>query len=119
MDEREMAAHVLEVVDQAAYRNSAHRVLSVRVEIGGRRHLDPLGIMRHFQQAARNTVASGARLVIEFLPVRRHCASCGADFLGDLRDVPCPQCRYPHTGAVSGEELRVVNIEVEPREPQA
>ena len=110
-----MASHLLEIVDQVAYRNSARRVLCVQVEIGGRRVFDPVGIMRHFQQAARGTVADGARLEIRFLPVHRHCRNCGQDFdEPDPHKEACAHCGHPRSEAVGGEEARVVNIEVDP-----
>ena len=37
MDERELANHVLTIVDQTAYRLSARRILGVHLSVGGRR----------------------------------------------------------------------------------
>ena len=37
MDERELANHVLEIVDQTAYRGAARQVIGVHLAVGGRR----------------------------------------------------------------------------------
>ncbi len=114
MDEREMAAGLLEIIDQAAYKNSVRKVRKVHVALGGCRHVDQELLKQDFASAARNTVAEGAELEIQVLAVRRHCQSCGDTFEGELNDVPCPKCGHPHTEPVSGEEARVVDMEVDP-----
>jgi hydrogenase nickel incorporation protein HypA/HybF len=116
MDEHEMATGLLEIIDQTAYKNSVRKVRKVHVAIGGRRHLDQQRFKEDFAHAARNTVAEGAELEIQVLPVRRHCQSCGDTFEGEVRDLPCPKCGHPHTEPVSGEEARVVDMEVDPVE---
>jgi hydrogenase nickel incorporation protein HypA/HybF len=114
MDEREMAAGLLEIIDQTAYKNSVRKVRKVHVALGARRHVDQALLQEDFAHAARNTVAEGAELKIEILPLRRHCQSCGETFEGEIRDLPCPKCGHPHTEPVSGEEARIVDMEVDP-----
>ena len=113
MDERELANHVLEVLDQAAHRNAVSHVMGVRLAIGGRRHFDVERLQSSFADIARGTVADGARLEVNILPVDRHCRNCGADFAGSETDSPCPQCGHPVTEARGGEEVRVLDIQVD------
>ena len=113
MDEHEITTGLMEIIDQTAYRNSVKRVRKVHVELGGCRIFDPKQLQTDFAHAARNTVAEGAELEIKVLPVRRHCQSCGDTFDGDAHDLPCPHCGHPHTCPVTGEEARVVDMEVE------
>ena len=114
MDEHEVASGLLEIIDQAAYKNSVRKVRKVHVAIGGRRGLDQARLKADFANSARNTVAEGAELDIEILPVRRHCQNCGDTFNGDVHDLPCPKCGHPHTEPISGEEAKVVDMEVDP-----
>jgi hydrogenase nickel incorporation protein HypA/HybF len=113
MDEREVANHVVDLVDQAAYRNAVRRVVTVRLAIGGRRALDFERLQLTFDEVSRGTVADGARLVLELLSVLRHCLSCGEDFQATAADCPCPACGHPHTEARSGFEVRVLDMDVE------
>ncbi len=113
MDEHEITTGLLQIIDQTAYRNSVRRVRKVHVALGGRRILDAERLKDDFHRAARNTVADGAELEIQVLPVQRHCQACGATFSADAHDLPCPECGHPHTEPVSGEEARVVDMEVE------
>jgi hydrogenase nickel incorporation protein HypA/HybF len=113
MDERELANHVLEVLDQAAHRHAVGHVMGVRLAIGGRRNFDLERLRCDFAEAARGTVAEGARLEVKILPVARHCQNCGSDFDGSGADSPCPSCGHPVTEARGGEELRVLDIQVD------
>ncbi len=113
MDEREIANHVLAVVDQAAYQNAASRIVGVHLEIGGRRVVDPDRLRAAFADAARGTVAEGARLVVNVLPVRHHCRNCGHDFHASSAESACPECSHPHTEMIGGEELRLLRMELD------
>ncbi len=113
MTERELANHVLEAVDRAAYSNSVHRVSRVRIAVGGRRHFDFELLDHTFADAARGTVADGATLLVKLLPVMRHCQRCGSTFEGSAQDLGCRVCGHPHTEAINGEEVKVLDIEAD------
>ena len=116
MDERELANTVVEIVDRAAYRNAVHHVACVHIAIGGLRGFDLQALEAAFATAARDTVAEGARLVIRVLPVTRRCHNCGTNFEAAARDCECPHCNHPHTDPITGEEVRVLDMEVEDSE---
>jgi hydrogenase nickel incorporation protein HypA/HybF len=66
-----------------------------------------------FEAVAHGTVAEGAALKVNVLPVRHHCQNCGADFDGSAKDLPCPECEHPHTELMGGEEIRVLEVQVD------
>ena len=116
MDERELANHVVEIVDRAAYRNAVHHVACVHIAIGGRRAFDLQALEAAFGTVARGTVVEGARLEVRVLPVMRRCHNCGTNFEAAAADCECPHCGHPHTDPISGEEVRVLDMEVEESE---
>jgi hydrogenase nickel incorporation protein HypA/HybF len=113
MDEHELANHVLELADRTAYAHAARRIVSIHLAIGGRRIIDLERLLSTFDLVARGTVAEGAQLQVKVLPVPHHCCNCGADFEGTARDMPCPACGHPHTEPIGGEEIRVLEIQVD------
>jgi hydrogenase nickel incorporation protein HypA/HybF len=113
MDEREIANHVFAVVDQAAYQNSAMKILGIHLEIGGRRIFDHDRLQAAFNEVTRGTVAEGAHLFVKVLPVRHHCQNCGHDFNAGRAESPCPKCTHPHTELIGGEELRLLDMELD------
>jgi len=113
MDEREIASSVLAAVDQAAYQNAANRIVSLHLAIGGRRIFDPDRLQAVFAESARGTVAEGARLLVKVLPVQHHCQNCGLNFDAGLAESACPKCSHPHTEMIGGEELRLLEMELD------
>jgi hydrogenase nickel incorporation protein HypA/HybF len=110
MDEHELVSQILAAVDETAYRNAAQRVVGVHLAVGGRRCFNLDSLHERFKHEARGTVAEGAELVVKVLPVRHHCQNCGEEFDASSRECACPECGYPHTEMVSGEELRLVDV---------
>jgi hydrogenase nickel incorporation protein HypA/HybF len=116
MDERELANTVVEIVDRAAYRNAVHQVACVHIAIGGLRGIDLAALDAAFATVARGTVAEGARLEVRVLPVTRRCHNCGTNFEAAANDCECPHCGHCHTDPITGEEVRVLDMEVEDSE---
>jgi Zn finger protein HypA/HybF involved in hydrogenase expression len=104
MDERELANTVVEIVDRAAYRNGVHQVSRVHIAIGGLRVFD------------LERLDEGARLEVRVLPVTRRCHNCGTNFEAAADDCECPHCGHCHTDPITGEEVRVLDMEVEDSE---
>lgn len=113
MDEREVANFIFSAVDSAAYQHKAKRVVRVVVAIGGRRVFDSERLSQAFAVVTRGTVADGAQLEIRRQPVRYHCGACGNGFVAAPEQTGCAVCGNPHAQAISGDELRLVNIDVE------
>lgn len=113
MDEHELANHVLEIVDQNAYRIAAQRILAVHLAVGGRRVFNLERLRETFRKCAQGTVAEGAALFVKVLPVRHHCQGCGGNFDAPSGEYPCPDCGHPHTEMIGGEELRVLDMELD------
>jgi hydrogenase nickel incorporation protein HypA/HybF len=113
MDELELANEMLALLDQAAYRIASRRILTVHLAVGGRRVIDIERLCTVFRDVSRGTVAESAQLLVKVLPVRHHCQGCGSDFDGPGSDCPCTECGHPHTEMKGGEELRLLEMEVD------
>ena len=113
MEERELANHVLAIVDQTAYRIAARRILAVHLAIGGRRVFDLERHCNTFTDVARCTVAEGAQLFVKVLPIQHHCQGCGNNFEASNGEYPCPKCGHPHTEMRGGEELRLLDMDLD------
>ena len=113
MEEYELVSHVLQIIDQTAYRFAARRILGVHLAVGGCRVFDFDRLHSVFRDAARCTIAEGAELSVKVLPVPHHCQNCGDNFEATKSDCPCPRCNHLHTEIVGGEELRILSLEIE------
>lgn len=113
MNEHEIASSVLAIVDDAAYHNAATRISGLHLAIGGRRVFDPVRLQTTFAEDARGTVAEGAQLFVKVLPVEHHCQNCGLTFEAGSAETACPKCNHPHTEMLGGEELRLLDMELD------
>ena len=113
MDERELANQLVAALDHAAYRMSARRILTVHLAVGCRRVVDIERLCSVFHDVSSGTVAENAQLFVKVLPVSHHCQRCGCDFDGSSADCPCTECGHPHTEMKGGEELLLLDMEID------
>jgi hydrogenase nickel incorporation protein HypA/HybF len=114
MHELAVTQNVIELVIEEARKSGAARVRKVELVVGGMHGLVEDSVRFYFDLLARDTMAQGASLVIESLPLTVRCHRCKAE--SRLEDLPvriCLACGNARLEVVSGKELFVRNIEVE------
>ena len=67
MHELSLIADLMRKIEAVAREHQATRITGVRVKLGALSHISADHFREHFAQAARGTVAEGARLEIEVL----------------------------------------------------
>lgn len=65
MHEQSLLRGLMRQIDRVVRRENAIRVAEVRLRLGALAHISADHLREHFEQAARGTVAEGARLVID------------------------------------------------------
>jgi hydrogenase nickel incorporation protein HypA/HybF len=96
--------------DQAARHNVAH-ISKVTVRVGKMKAVEPSTLVACFELFAEGTIAQGAELVVEQVPVRARCGDCGEEFeIGGFR-FRCRRCDSAALAIISGEELYVESFE--------
>ncbi|GAM08715.1 putative hydrogenase nickel incorporation protein HypA [Geobacter sp. OR-1] len=115
MHEMSITQSVVEICRENA---AGRRVLAVTMEIGELSGVVPEAVEFCFAACAAGTVLEGARLDIVRIPGIGQCLDCGMEFpRGSLFD-PCPGCAGYRISQLSGEELRVLDLEVEDLPPR-
>lgn len=101
-----------EIVEILRRRSEGRRILRVVVEVGRLSCVAPEAMRFCFDLCAEGTPAAGARLEIVRTPGRGNCRTCGADV---PLESPLGRCDCGSTDLEwrSGEELRVVEMDVE------
>jgi len=113
MHELSLSQGIVDLVRDQAAANGARRVLRVRIAIGALSHVEPDAIEFGFDVVSRGTPAEGAILEIDRPPGRARCLPCDAEVTIATRDQPCPRCGTHRWVLVGGDELRVLELEVE------
>lgn len=108
-----LAQSIVELVEEHARRDSFTRVRTVRLAIGALSHVDPDAIAFGFDVVARGTVAEGAKLAIDRPRGTAYCTDCAKTVEVAAHGEPCPSCGGFKWMLVGGDEMRVVDLEVE------
>lgn len=112
MHEFGIADGLLKVAIETAECANAARVEQVNLRIGALAGVVDEALTFAFDALSEDTVAQGARLVIEPVPVTCYCENCAADFEPPRFSYRCPTCQALSRSIKTGRELQLVSIEV-------
>lgn len=113
MHELSIAHAVISTAADTAARHDAARVTAIRLRIGTLSGVVPDALRFAFDVAAAGSVAEGATLEIDEVPITVHCRPCAADVeLADVHTFRCPRCGFPTAEVVGGRELEIVSITI-------
>jgi hydrogenase nickel incorporation protein HypA/HybF len=112
MHELAVCQALLGQVEAIAARHLARSVRSITVRVGPLAGVEPDLLRAAYPFACSGTVADGADLVIEELPVRVSCETCGAETEARANRLLCGQCGDWHTRLTSGDEMLLASVEL-------
>lgn len=115
MHEISIAESIIAIAEAAARKQKALSIQGIKIRLGEFTTIARVALEFAFEIARQDTLATDARLEIEIVAMVVHCVLCG-QVDEPVREVCliCPQCGFP-LKIVSGEELQVEYIEVEPQ----
>lgn len=113
MHEMGIAQNILDIAVVAAQKEGASRITRIDLIAGELRGIEPMQLTFCFDIVAKDTLAGGAYLNIETVPVRGHCNDCQADFQIEDYVYVCPKCGSAKIEVTGGTELRLKDIEID------
>jgi hydrogenase nickel incorporation protein HypA/HybF len=113
MHEMGIAQNILDIALDAASKEGAQKITRINLVAGELRGIVPLQLTFCFSMVAKDTIASGAYLSIDTLPVTGHCENCSSDFAVEEYQYVCPKCGSTRIQVTGGSELRIKDIEIE------
>ncbi len=113
MHEMTIAQSLVEIIQEEMAKHNASTLKSVRLHIGTLTAIVPDSLSFCFEVITTGTPLEGARLIMETIPIRGECKSCGSDF--EVLDYVfvCPKCDSPDIETTSGHDLSIVEMEVD------
>ena len=112
MHELSVCQALLRQVQEIAHQHQAVVVTSVKVQIGPLSGVEAELLRQAFPLASAGSVAEFAKLVIEKLPIRVRCESCGAETAAEPNKLVCGTCGDWHTRLLSGDEMLLASVEL-------
>ncbi len=113
MHELSLAENILEIVRESVSSNGGGRLKSVKVRIGELAGVVPDSLDLCFTALTKGTELENAKLDIERCGIVAHCRDCGIDSVVEGMTFKCPACGSGNIKVISGNELQVMEIEVD------
>jgi hydrogenase nickel incorporation protein HypA/HybF len=113
MHEMALTQSIVEIVSEEARRHGCDKVRVVRLLIGALANVEPGALRFCFDAVSRDTIAEGATLDIVRAPGEGWCLDCGKAVALEERFGACPECGERHVQMTSGDDLRVLELEVD------
>lgn len=110
MHEMSITQGIIDICEQHA---QGRRVLSVDVEIGELSSVVPDAVEFCFEACSQGTLLEGARINIIRIPGRGSCLECHCETALTALFEACRTCGGYQIRVISGEEMRVKEIEIE------
>jgi len=111
-----IAESLLEIVQEEGRRHNLQKVSVIRLQIGALAAVVPEALTFSFEMVSKDTIASGAALEIETLPIVARCSACDLTFEVESQVFLCVRCGQPVFELTSGRELSMVSMEGETRD---
>lgn len=113
MHEMSIAEGIVDIALDTAKENHGQKVKSIQVQIGRLSGVEPDALHFCFDAVTKGTIAEGARLDIEVVPIKGQCLECNHEFSVENYLFRCPQCESTVVHVSSGRELRVLSIDID------
>ena len=113
MHEVSLIENVLALVEQERAKQVFDRVTRIKLAVGALGCAEPDALRFCFAAVTAGTIAQGARLEIATIPGEGWCSDCRATVSLVERFSPCPRCAGTRVRMTGGDDLRLVELEVE------
>jgi hydrogenase nickel incorporation protein HypA/HybF len=113
MHEMSIAQSLVDILQDEMTKHHANVLRSVRLHIGQLSAIVPESLSFCFEVMTTGTPMEGAQLVMEIIPLRGACRKCERDF--EIKDYVfiCPHCGSPDIETIAGQDLSIVDMEVD------
>ena len=113
MHELALCQALMAQVESVARDNDAERITSITLGLGPLSGAEAQLLEDAFPIASAGSIAAGAMLIIQPLPLRVVCSKCGAETEAKPNKLVCGACGDWQTRLISGDELLLVSVELD------
>ena len=113
MHELAVCQALMNQVENIAAERNARSVVTITIGMGPLSGVEAQLLKHAYPVASAGTIAEGAVLVIQDLPVRIKCNRCGSESEASPNKLLCAECGEWHTTLISGDELMLMSVELE------
>jgi len=112
MHEVSIMENTLEIALKNAKDQGAIKINHFKMKIGELSGVVPEALEFAFDVVTQNTIAQGATLEIETIPVKCYCNTCKIEFKPNNWIYECPQCHQLTSKILEGKEIELSSLEI-------
>lgn len=112
MHEVSLMENTLEIAVEHAHRQGANKIQRLKMRVGKMSGVVPEALEFAFDVCTQGTIAEGAKLEIESVPVVCYCPNCKIEFQPDDIIYECPECGQLSSQILQGRELELTSLEL-------
>jgi len=116
MHELPVTQSALNLALRYAEQENAARVTDLYLKIGALSSIVDDSVQFYWDIISRGTIAEGATLHFERVPMRMVCFDCGQSYTPEPGTLTCPHCGGEHVQVAGGDEFRLESIGIERKE---
>jgi len=113
MHEMSIAQSLIDIIQEEMSKNNAKTLRSVRLNVGQMSAIVPDSLSFCFEVIVSGTDMEGARLDMDIIPLKGYCQTCEKEFEIEDYNFTCPFCEGTKIETISGQDLTIVEIEVD------
>jgi hydrogenase nickel incorporation protein HypA/HybF len=113
MHEMSVAQNILGIVREHIVPQDGKKVRTIRLKIGELAGVVPDSLLFCFDTLKNDSFLSNASLEIEYISITAQCKHCGKTSPLDYGVFFCPVCSSPDIVLLTGNELNIVEIELD------
>lgn len=113
MHELSITQEILDLAVLKARETNSDRVTQINLVIGDASSVIDDCVQFCFDFVSRETIAQGARLNFQRVPLQMKCRICGNTFYPEKDIWTCPECNEWNVEIIRGKEFYMDSIEVE------
>jgi len=113
MHELSVTQGILDMAIEKALEAGSKRVTDIYLVIGDASSIIDDCVQFSFDFVSKDTIAEGARLHFQRIPLQVRCRDCGDVFRPQKESWECPQCKKWEVDIIKGKEFYMESIEVD------
>jgi len=110
MHELSIAMNIVEIVEEHSGGPDGKKISAVEIEIGDQSGVIIEALQFALEEAVKSSVMENARILINRIPAKCKCLSCGHEFVPEDIITPCPECGHLYADVIQGREMKIRKI---------
>ena len=112
MHEVSIMEQTIEIALNNAHNQGANKIHQLKMRIGAVSGVVPEALNFAFDVVTEGTIAQGAKLEIDIVPVVSYCPHCQIEFQPPDLFYECPQCDRLSNKVIAGREIELTSLEI-------